>query len=130
MKNVAALLVLSVAMLSSPALGQAYYKCKTPSGGTAFSDAPCSGEDREEQIFQGSSQAYPDQRDAARTRNSEARVLDAKVAEAVATGDFGKAKSLAVTEKQWQTIAAAERRYERRDDELRAEAKNSQQSGL
>ena len=125
MKVVAALLVLSVAM-SSTALGQTYYKCKTPSGGTAFSDAPCSGGDREEEVFKGSGQAYPNPRDADRTRNSETRVLDAKVSEALATGDFSRARSLAVTEKQWQMVSEAERRYEDRDDELRAESRRSE----
>ncbi|WP_374682374.1 DUF4124 domain-containing protein [Accumulibacter sp.] len=125
LKAAAALLVVSVAM-SSTAIGQTYYKCKTPSGGTAFSDAPCSGGDREQQVFQGSVQAYPNPREVARTPDRETSMLDAKVAEALATRDFSKAKSLAVTEKQWQMVSDAEQRYERRDDELRAESRRSQ----
>ena len=53
-------------------------------------------------------------------------MLDAKVAEALGTGDFRRAKGLALTSEHWQMIAAAEQRINqavtgRTDADLRAE---------
>ena len=132
-RSVVALCALSVAS-SFPAIGQTYYKCKTPSGGTIFSDAPCASGTRQEQVAPGPS---PDRQYAApeaptSQRSSDTRALDAKVAEAIGTGDLPRAKRLAVTPEQWRMIAEAEQRYRqpvtgRTDADLRAESKNSQE---
>jgi len=57
-------------------------------------------------------------------------MLDAKVAEAIGSGDFSRAKGLAVTPEHWQMISDAEKALRqpttgRTDADLRAESKNS-----
>jgi len=113
--------------LSSPGLAQAQYKCKTETGSTIFSDRPCPTGTRQEQAAQAPAPSR--QFDAAPT-NGSARMLTAKVAEALGSGDFARAKSLALTPEHWQMIAAAEQGTRRTvtgrtDADLRAEAKNS-----
>lgn len=126
-KALAVLLAFTVALPMS-ALSQTY-KCKTPSGGTTFSDIPCQGGTRQERVIPGG-QSEPQYQVP---QNGNARLLDAKVAEAIGTGDIGKAKGLAVTTEHWRMIAEAEQRPRqgvvtgRTDADLRAEAKNSQE---
>lgn len=61
-----------------------------------------------------------------------ARLLDAKVAEAIGSGDLRGARALAVTPEHWRMIAEAEQQLRRpvtgkTDADLRAEAKNSRE---
>ena len=64
-------------------------------------------------------------------RNAYANELDAKVAEAIGSGDMTKAKTYALTPKHWQMISDAEQRGRapvvtgRTSADLRAEAGNS-----
>jgi hypothetical protein len=59
-----------------------------------------------------------------------ARILDAKIMEALGSGDFPRAKGLAVTPEHWRMIAEAEQRQGRSvtgrtSADLRAELQNS-----
>lgn len=113
---------------------QATYRCKTPSGGTVFSDAPCTGGTKQESVTVGGGATDIQGRvaaDAAATaRNGNAALLDAKVAEAIGSGDLTRAKSLALTPQHWQMISDAEQRGRmpltgRTSADLRMEARNS-----
>ena len=113
------------ATLPFAAIGQTY-KCKTPTGGTTFSDVPCPVGMRQEQVAPRDAPAYSAPQD------SNARMLTAKVAEALGSGDFGRAKGLAVTTEHWQMISNAENGLRqpttgRTDADLRAESKNSRE---
>ena len=124
-----------------PASGQAqtiYYKCKTPGGGaTSYSETPCRRGDTEVRVIAApaeSGQPSPASAPAAAppsTHDRQARLLDAKVAEAIGSGDLARAKGLALTAEHWQMIAAAERGAPapvtgRTNADLRADARNSQ----
>jgi len=80
--------LLCATVLPSLAFGQTYYKCRTASGGVTYSDKACSQGAQQEQVVseddrpqryeQGYAPAY-----AAPQRSSKARLLDAKVADAL-----------------------------------------------
>ncbi|EXI68979.1 MAG: hypothetical protein AW08_00805 [Candidatus Accumulibacter adjunctus] len=124
---------LSALFLPSLAFGQTYYKCRTASGTIAYSDAPCPGGTRQEQVLGDNarpSQDAPQAQYAAPQKDANARLLDAKVAEALGSGDFPRAKGLAVTAEHWRMIAEAEQRQGggltgRTSADLRAELQNS-----
>jgi len=133
MKNILVFSVISITIvLAGDAFAQTTFRCKTPSGGTVFSDAPCSGGARQESVITGGA-AESANRAAETTgsaRNNNSSLLDAKVAEAIGSGDITRAKSLALTPLHWQMIADAEQRGRttvtgRTPADLRAEAKNS-----
>lgn len=144
------LVFLCAALLSSLAFGQTYYKCRGPAGRASYADVPCAKGWSEEQVVSEYKRPAPPQRyvqpqqDAAPPqyaqqpqyvppqKSSDARMLDAKVAEALGTGDFRRAKGLALTSEHWQMIAAAEQRINqavtgRTDADLRAELGKSQE---
>ena len=128
LKRVVPWFILAVAFPLA-AIGQTHYKCRNASGGTVFSDMPCPTGSRQEKAEYAAPQAqqqYPS------SQNSNARMLDAKVAEALGTGNFSLAKALAVTPEHWQMISNAENSLRqpitgRTDADLRAESKNSQE---
>ncbi len=131
--RVVTLLSLMIAAAPLAAIGQTYYKCKTPSGGTVFSDAPCSAGTRQESAVSGPP-SYPQPQYGVQTpaQNSDARMLDAKVAEALGTGNLPRAKSLALTTEHWRMIAEYEQQLGRpvtgrTDADLRAESRNSKE---
>ncbi len=114
-----------------PAIGQTHYKCKTASGGIVFSDVPCPSGSRQEKAEYVAPQAQQAPQYAA-PQSSNARMLDAKVAAALGSGDFSRAKGLAVTPEHWQMISNAENGLRqpttgRTDADLRAESKNSRE---
>jgi hypothetical protein len=134
LKPLVALFVLT-ATLPLPVIGQTHYKCKTGSGSTIFSDAPCPTGTRQEQAVSVTNQARqyaePDPYSAP-PRNSDARMLDAKVAEALGTGNLPRAKSLALTTEHWKMISDHEQQQGRpitgrTDADLRAESRNSKE---
>lgn len=132
-KTTASILLSALLTFPLAAMGQMNYKCKTPSGGTMFSDTPCPGGTRQEQAVYSPppAQQYSSQQYQA-PQNGNARMLDAKVAEPLGSGDIGKAKGLAVTPEHWQMISNAEQRSRqptvgRTDADLRAESRNSQE---
>ncbi|MEF8699225.1 MAG: DUF4124 domain-containing protein [Candidatus Accumulibacter sp. UW25] len=137
--KVAKLLAILAVTVPFAAAGQTMYKCKTPSGGTLISDTPCASGMRQAQLSPGSSPApaYPYRSQATmapdgQAQSSNARLLDAKVAEALGSGDFPRAKGLALTAEHWKMIAAAEQQLRqtvtgRTDADLRAEARNSKE---
>ena len=128
LKRVVPWFILAVAFPLA-AIGQTHYKCRNASGSTIFSDMPCPSGSRQEKAEYAAPQAqqqYPS------SQNSNARMLDAKVAEALGTGNFSLAKALAVTPEHWQMISNAENSLRqpitgRTDADLRAESKNSQE---
>jgi hypothetical protein len=128
-KTTASILLSALLTFPLAAIGQMNYKCKTPSGGTMFSDTPCPGGSRQEQAVYS---APPAQQYQA-PQNNNARMLDAKVLEALGSGDIGRAKGLAVTPEHWQMISDAEQRGRqapvtgRTDADLRASAGSSQE---
>lgn len=133
LKAVLASFVLT-ATLSSTGISQTHYRCKTPSGGTIFSDVPCPSGTRQEQATYVSPQVHqqPTQAEYPAAKTSDARMLDNKVAEAIGSGDFSRAKGLALTAEHWKMIADAEQRIRqpvtgRTDADLRAELKNSRE---
>ena len=128
LKGIVLWLVLAVGFPLA-AIGQTNYKCRTASGSTVFSDVPCPSGSRQERAEYVAPQA---QQQYTSSQNSNARMLDAKVAEALGSGDFSRAKGLAVTPEHWQMISNAENGLRqpttgRTDADLRAEARNSRE---
>ena len=126
--------ILAAALIAAAgsSFAQTTYRCKTPSGGTVFSDAPCTSGAKQESVTTGGAMETqsraPDT--AGTARNNNAALLDSKVAEAVGSGDFTRAESLALTPQHWQMISDAEQRGRmqvtgRTSADLRAESKNS-----
>lgn len=133
MKNILVFSAVSILLaVAGNASAQTTFRCKTPSGGTVFSDAPCSGGARQEGVIAGGSAEHANRpADATGSaRNGNSGLLDAKVAEAIGSGDITRAKSLALTPLHWQMIADAEQRGRttvtgRTSADLRAEARTS-----
>jgi hypothetical protein len=116
-----------------------YYKCTPASGGApAYSDTPCRRGESEVRVIaapvesgQPSPAAAPSPAQPT-THERQARLLDAKVAEAISSGDLSRAKGLALTAEHWQMITAAERGgpapvMGRTSADLRADARNSRE---
>ena len=130
-----------VAAFGLPADGQAqtiYYKCRAPGGGaTSYSDTPCRRGESEVRVIAAPADSGPPATASAppsgqpSTQERQARLLDAKVAEAIGSGDLSRAKGLALTAEYWQMIAAAERGAApvtgRTSADLRADARNSRE---
>jgi hypothetical protein len=107
------------------------YKCVSPTGATSFRDVPCSTADRQQRMR---AEAVGGQADGYRqpsTAERQAALLDAKVAEAIGSGDIPRAKGLALTADHWRMISEAESGRPittgRTRSDLRAEAKNSRE---
>ena len=107
------------------------YKCVAPNGSTSFRDVPCATTDRQQQMR---AEAVGGQADGYRqpsTAERQAAMLDAKVAEAIGSGDIPRAKGLALTADHWRMISEAENGRSittgRTRSDLRAEAKNSRE---
>ena len=121
----------AVTVITGSAYAQTTYRCKTPSGGTVFSDAPCFGGARQESVVTGSTSSVNRTVDSGNFGgSSNANLLDAKVAEAIGSGDMTRARTLALTPQHWQMISDAEQRKSatvtgRTSADLRAEARNS-----
>lgn len=127
---------LAIAVVISVSTGSAFaqtvYKCKTPSGGTVFSDAPCSSGAQQEKAVTYTAPTNTYQAAPNEVPIRESRTLDAKVAEAIGSGDLSKAKTLALTPLHWQMISEAEQRAQmpvtgRTSADVRAEARTSQE---
>lgn len=132
MKSLIVVLAAALIAAAGSSFAQTTYRCKTPSGGTAFSDAPCAGGAKQESVTVGAATENQNRAPevAGGVRNSNAALLDAKVAEAIGSGDLTRAKSLALTPQHWQMISDAEQRGRmpvtgRTSADLRAEARNS-----
>jgi len=125
-----------------PAGGQAqtiYYKCQAAGGGaTSYSDTPCRRGESEVRVIAAPAESSTPATASAphggqpSTQERQARLLDAKVAEAIGSGDLSRAKGLALTAEHWQMIAAAERGGPapvtgRTSADLRADARNSRE---
>lgn len=135
-RSLKAMILLSflTAALPFTAVAQTHYRCKTASGGTIFSDVPCPSGTRQEQATYVAPQVrqQPSQDEFAPAKSSDARMLDNKVAEAIGSGDFSRAKGLALTAEHWKMISDAEQRIRqpvtgRTNADLRAESKNSRE---
>lgn len=121
-------LLLATLLAAPPALAQAY-KCRTPGGGTTISSTPCTNGEKTERAVSEAVASPAASSDAQRDQAA----LDAKVAAALANGDYERARTLAVTAHHWQMIAEAERsrpqatRSSASSTDWRAEARNSQE---
>lgn len=132
MKKILQVALFAIAATATTTAFAQAYKCRAPNGSTVFSDMPCSGATKTDRAVvdlapsdAGGSSSY---RSVGAARDSA--LLDAKVAEAVGSGNFALARTLAMTEKHWQMIAAAESRKNapvvgRTTADVRYEARNS-----
>lgn len=105
--------VVVAAFVSAPAQAQTIYKCRTASGGTTYSGLPCAAGMSTDRVRAQDTPVQPPPAEAPAketAQSSNARLLDAKVAEALGSGDFSRAKSLAVSVEHWRMIAEAEER--------------------
>ena len=131
MRSLPALLtLLGLVFTLAPAAQAQAYKCKTAGGATVISSTPCgSGEKTEKSVSDSAAPA------AAGDAQRDQAALDAKVAAALANGDFDLARTLALTAKHWQMIADAQRNNVQAANrsgttasaDWRAEARNSQE---
>jgi hypothetical protein len=110
---------------------QTLFKCVAPNGATSFRDVPCATTDRQQQMRAEAVGGQPDGSRQPSTAERQAAMLDAKVAEAIGSGDIPRAKGLALTADHWRMISEAENGRPtttgRTRSDLRADARNSRE---